>query len=92
MLILLGANEIDSPVETGRVQVAVENIFVHPQWNISATRYDADLAICVLSESVKYSIYIRPICLPNADPVDSYGSIAGKKDMMSFRQPVKYKV
>jgi len=45
---------------------SVGEIILHPDWNVNAERFDADIAMLVLEEAVKYTNYIRPACLPNA--------------------------
>lgn len=80
MLVLLGAYNLTTLVEEGRVQADVKRIYVHPQWNPTDERYDADLAIFVLSKRITFSNYIRPVCLPSGEPtIGTYGSIAGEK-------------
>lgn len=77
--VLLGAYNIDLRIERGVQQRDVEEIHVHPDWKVFNEKYDADLAIFVLSEIVEFTKYIRPICMPDDDPpIDAMGSIVGK--------------
>lgn len=79
MLVLLGAYDLDVPVEIGREPSEVKEFHIHPDWRSNGVTYDADIAIIVLSKTVKYSIHIRPICLPNSDIADDLdASIVGK--------------
>lgn len=40
-----------------------EDFFIHPDWNISDTRWDADIAIIKLSDDVKLNKNVRPVCM-----------------------------
>lgn len=51
---------------------------MHPDWKIFNEKYDADIAIFVLSDNVEFTKYIRPICMPEDDvEIDTMGSIVG---------------
>lgn len=65
----LGAYNITEENETGAVQRNVSNIYVNPDWKPYGDKYDADLAILVLSENVTFSLFIQPICVPANDVV-----------------------
>lgn len=80
MSVLLGAHDINAVVERGRKQMDVDEIYVNSEWNVDSSRYDADLAILKLSESVTFSIYIRPICLPSGEPPLTTARIVGKRN------------
>lgn len=78
MAVLLGAYNLELKVESGTQQKNVQEIHVHPDWSPLSLKYDADLAILVLSESVEFTRYIRPICMPDDyPPVDVKGSVVG---------------
>lgn len=36
---------------------------MHPDWNPQVQSYDADIALIQMDKPVKYSKFIRPICL-----------------------------
>lgn len=77
--VFLGAYNLNVKAERGAQQRDVDEICVHPEWKVDNDRYDADLAILVLSEIVEFTKYIRPICMPDDDPpIDNIGSIVGK--------------
>lgn len=63
--IALGAHNLSDPNEDERIFVKVSMIDIHENWNISSYRYDADLAMLTLAQSVKFGKYIQPICLMN---------------------------
>ncbi|KAG4070568.1 hypothetical protein HA402_011955 [Bradysia odoriphaga] len=78
VMVLLGAYNIDLRTEIGVQPRGVDDIHVHPDWDPSSAKYDADLAILILSEIVEFTKHIRPVCMPENDPpVDVYGSIVG---------------
>ncbi|KAG4078687.1 hypothetical protein HA402_015277 [Bradysia odoriphaga] len=76
--VLLGAYNLDLKIERGVEQRDIEEIYLHPDWKAFSEKYDADLAILVLSQIVEFTKYIRPICMPDDDlPIDTSGSIVG---------------
>ncbi len=83
MSVLLGAYNLYVKVERGLQQRDVEEIYVHPDWRVFNEKYDADIAILVLSEMVDFTNYIRPICMPDDyPPIDAQGSIVGNDDFI----------
>lgn len=42
----------------------MRSIYIHPEWNIYAESYDADIAVLSLESFIEYSDKIIPICLP----------------------------
>jgi len=79
IIVLLGAYDLTSRFERGVKQRDVEEIHVHPDWREYSDKYDADLAILVLSEIVSFTNFVRPVCLPDHDIVfdDVTGTVAG---------------
>lgn len=75
---LLGAYNL-SIRERGAIQRDVAYIYVHPDWKVYSDKYNADIAIFVLSKTVQFTNYIRPVCMPPEDVVDhsAKGSIVG---------------
>lgn len=49
------------------VDYAIEQIIPHPQYNPTNPSKHHDLALLKLNESVKYSDFIQPICLPTSE-------------------------
>jgi hypothetical protein len=63
--VLFGKHNITSnSSETGSIKSNVRGIYIHPEWNIYAESYDADIAVLSLESFVEYSDKIIPICLP----------------------------
>lgn len=52
-------------------------MIIHPDWNPSARRYDADIATLILDDDVPYTKYIRPVCLPTRNTPMKEGWVAG---------------
>lgn len=82
--ITLGA--IDSSNNNRNIFDVIE-VITHPEWNTTHdTRYDADLAIIKLKNSVEFSEHIQPVCLPTSDEkvfevtgfVASYGTYSNE--------------
>lgn len=59
------------------VDVGVEKIIVHPQYDDTSRDKHHDIAIVRLETNVSYSNYIKPICLPIVG--FSSGLITGNK-------------
>lgn len=76
VVVLLGAYNLDSKIERGVQQRDVEQIFIHPDWKVyHVYKYDADIAIFVLSNTVDFTKYIRPVCIPADD--DEFSDVKG---------------
>lgn len=54
-------------------------IYIHSDWRAFNDKFDADLAILVLTEFVEHTNFIRPICVPDPDVLitDVQGWIVG---------------
>lgn len=63
--VLVGRHNVKAVYERGSVSRDVEEIFIHPDWKNHTPKYDGDLAILLLSRSVEFSDYIKPVCLTN---------------------------
>lgn len=63
MIVKLGMHDLTTN-ETGSLTSSVEEIILHPDWNISNSRFDADIAIIILRDPVVFTDFIQPICLP----------------------------
>lgn len=59
----LGKWNLAEKNETGAVKATAAEFKMHPDWNISDSRWDADIAIVKLAEDVELSRKIQPICL-----------------------------
>ncbi len=77
----LGAFNLTVENEEGSVQRNVSTIYVNPEWRQNSDKFDADVAILVLSENVTFSRYIQPICVP-ADDVVIEGAVIDVKGIV----------
>lgn len=69
LVVRLGAYNLTDISEFNGLHRNVSEIYVHPEWDVYEDNYDADIAILVLRDFVTYTSYIRPICMPEDDPV-----------------------
>lgn len=69
MLVFLGRHNLKLTFEMNSIRAAVSKIIPHPEWNVTTTKFDADLAIIVLKVEGEFTMNIMPVCLP--DEVDT---------------------
>lgn len=79
MLALIGKYDLNVTDEFGTITSLVLDIVLHPEWNFTNEKFDADIAVAVLTESVEFSNHIQPVCLPQSshDEVSGDGTIVG---------------
>lgn len=63
-LILVGRYDLKK-TERGGLDIGVSEIHIHPDWD-KTDAWDADIAVLILAQSVGYSEYIQPVCLPTS--------------------------
>lgn len=63
VVVHLGRYNLSDSNEPGAHLFYPKEIIIHPQWNASSERFDADLAILYSTVSVEFSISIQPICV-----------------------------
>lgn len=73
----LGAYDLDEPYQTGAISVSPNEILIHPDWNPSNTRYDADIAAITLEDEIHFTKFIRPICLSSTEKNAKEGYVTG---------------
>jgi hypothetical protein len=56
-----------------------KSIQIHPDWDYSTVKYDADIAVLVLKDKVTFGTYIQPACLPTptTSVFNTRGTIVG---------------
>lgn len=69
MIVHIGVYNLTAKDEEGVIHANVDEIYVYPDWDQFDTKYDADVAILVLSHHITFTNNIRPACMP-ADTVD----------------------
>lgn len=62
-MVVLGAKNLETFNEVGRVMFGVDTIYIHQNWNPYAAKNDADVAVLMLSEEVTFSNFIQPACI-----------------------------
>lgn len=75
----LGSFDLSNYDEYGSINASAKNIFLHPDWDKDQEKYEGDIAIVELENSIEYSDSIQPICLPrfSHDEVTGIGTIVG---------------
>lgn len=56
-----------------------KEVLIHPDWNPSTLRYDADLAVLITDVPIQFTDYVFPVCLWNV-PIDDdniVGTVVG---------------
>lgn len=86
-LLFIGKHNLIQWNEEGYEKRGAELFKVHPDWNPNDNKYDADIALIKMEQAVRYSKYIRPICLWNGPEdinsvVGQVGIVAGWGEKM----------
>jgi secreted trypsin-like serine protease len=50
--------------ESGSIRGSFSSIRMHPDWNYESVRFDADIAVLVLKNTITYGTFVQPACLP----------------------------
>lgn len=69
--VLLGRFNLKHQNEPDSIQAAVSEILIHPDWDYMREKWDADLAILVMTMPVKFTNYIKAICLTNDASIEN---------------------
>ncbi|CAO1415663.1 unnamed protein product [Diamesa serratosioi] len=75
VLLAFGVYNLNDFGNPGTVSSYAIKINIHPDWNPSTNRYDADLALLQIENSLLFTNLIKPVCLWNGD--DSINSVEG---------------
>lgn len=64
------------------VVAPASSFIIHPDWNAYSSTYDSDIAIVLLSRTIQFTNFIKPICLwtytdSYYDIVNKFGVVAG---------------
>lgn len=76
----LGKFDLSVPNEFGSLNSSVFKINIHTDWNFQHERFDADVAVLVLNEKIKFDDFIQPVCLPkinNDNNISGIGTAVG---------------
>jgi hypothetical protein len=65
--------------EGGVTRGFFSSIRIHPDWDYSSVKYDADIAVLVLKNKITYGPYIQPACLPapTTNVFNTRGTVVG---------------
>ncbi|KAH8235882.1 hypothetical protein KR032_010120 [Drosophila birchii] len=63
VLVFLGRHNLKNWNEEGSLAAPVDGIYIHPDYNSQLSSYDADIAVIMLKDEVRFSTFIRPACL-----------------------------
>ncbi|KPU75277.1 uncharacterized protein Dana_GF19315, isoform E [Drosophila ananassae] len=63
VLVFLGRHNLKNWNEEGSLAAPVDGIYIHPDYNSQLSSYDADIAVIVLKDAVRFNTFIRPACL-----------------------------
>lgn len=91
-LLFIGKHNLVEWNEDGYEKKGAKEFKIHPDWNPNDIKYDADIALIEMDGAVKYSKFIRPICMWNGPEditqvVGQTGIVAGwGKIFLSNRQ------
>lgn len=95
---MLGKFDLKVYDEVASKNSSVEKVFIHPDWDFSSDKFDADISIAVLEEPIGFTNAIQPICLPSqsSNEVEGSGTIVGwgqsSKDHFHDTKPNKLMV
>lgn len=65
--------------EAGSQRSLIWDVYIHPDWEVESEKFDADIAMLVLSNLAELGFRVQPVCLPEAtmnEPVGD-GSVVG---------------
>lgn len=82
--VLLGAHDLSDYFEEGRQICYVNRIITHPEWDSNdSMRYTNDISIIKLKKHLKFSEFIRPICITPHKSLNNfkYGTLIGWGDI-----------
>ncbi|XP_017015463.1 serine protease gd [Drosophila takahashii] len=63
VLVFLGRHNLKNWNEEGSLAAPVDGIYIHPDFNSQLSSYDADIAVIMLKDEVRFNTFIRPACL-----------------------------
>lgn len=69
----LGKHDFAMEYEAEAIRKKFSRYIMHPDWDVHAHHWDADLAIAILESPVTYSRYFLPLCLNERSKNNFYG-------------------
>lgn len=77
LVVILGRYNLEALTERGATTRDVKLIHVYPDWNTSPHKWDANVAVLLLSEAVLFTAFIQPVCLPDNESMPDTHDDAG---------------
>ncbi|SPP88756.1 serine protease gd isoform X2 [Drosophila guanche] len=72
VLVFLGRHNLKNWNEEGSLAAPVDGIYIHPDFNSQLSSYDADIAVILLKDEVRFNTFIRPACLWSGSSKSEY--------------------
>ncbi|XP_034490185.1 serine protease gd [Drosophila innubila] len=63
LLVFLGRHNLKNWNEEGSLAAPVDGIYIHSDYNRHISDYDADIAVLILKDEVRFNTFIQPVCL-----------------------------
>ncbi|XP_017870605.1 PREDICTED: serine protease gd [Drosophila arizonae] len=63
VLVFLGRHNLKNWNEDGSLAAPVDGIYIHSDYNGQLSNYDADIAVILLKNEVRFNTFIQPVCL-----------------------------
>ncbi|KRF82395.1 serine protease gd isoform X1 [Drosophila virilis] len=63
VLVFLGRHNLKNWNEDGSLAAPVDGIYIHSDYNKQLSNYDADIAVIILKDEVRFNTFIQPVCL-----------------------------
>ncbi|KAH8416614.1 hypothetical protein KR222_011408 [Zaprionus bogoriensis] len=63
VLVFLGRHNLKNWNEEGSLAAPVDGIYIHSDYNKQLSSYDADIAVVLLKDEVRFNTFIQPVCL-----------------------------
>jgi secreted trypsin-like serine protease len=80
-LFYIGKHNLESLAEKNYIVSSVNQFIIHPSWDYKDDRYDADIAMVVLTKTISFSKFIQPICLWTT--TNSYDDLIGNRGVVA---------
>jgi secreted trypsin-like serine protease len=77
-----GKNNLDSLNSEQNYEIsAVSEFVIHPEWNPNTEQYDADIAIVILTRTIYFTRFVKPICIWTA--TSTYNDLIGFRGIIA---------
>ncbi|KAM8718752.1 hypothetical protein ACLKA7_001462 [Drosophila subpalustris] len=83
LLVFLGRHNLKNWNEEGSLAAPVDGIYIHSDYNKQIGDYDADIAVLILKDEVRFNTFIQPVCLWSGSSRTEY--IVGEHAMLNLK-------